>query len=234
MNPSNSADRFYFISIVTMAVLCLGGFVPTFFLRSSYFEDPLPPLLVIHGVLLTSWYLVAIAQSWLILKRKYGFHRQLGIAAAVIAVSAFIMTYLAVAFLQATGGYITGGPAMNISLTTAFFCGVACGLYYRGRPAVHKRLMLLSTAALTIPGFDRLMTRSLNTLMPTLELKGSQLIVLAIFFLFVGLLVYKDFREFRHPALGTGLSFVCFAIGGTAGWFFVGTAPWNFIVEMFA
>ena len=48
-----------------------------------------------HGVLFTLWYLVAILQSWLILKNKRVLHRELGIVAALIAISAFILTYVA-------------------------------------------------------------------------------------------------------------------------------------------
>ena len=89
MNASASRDRFYFISFIAMAVLCLGGFVPTFYLRPEFFDDPLPVWMNFHGVLMTLWYLIAITQSWLILKNKQSWHRQLGIAAAVVCAEYF-------------------------------------------------------------------------------------------------------------------------------------------------
>ena len=88
MNAPISRDPFYFISFSIMAVLCLGGFVPTFFLRSQFFDDPLPVWMHIHGLLLSLWFLIAIAQSWLILNDKPAWHRQLGMAAAAVALSA--------------------------------------------------------------------------------------------------------------------------------------------------
>ena len=70
MTTPTSEDRFYFFSFIGMAMLCLGGFVPSFFLRPQFFDDPLPVWMNIHGVLFTLWYPLAILQSWLILKNK--------------------------------------------------------------------------------------------------------------------------------------------------------------------
>ncbi len=233
MNASASHDRFYFISFSVLAALCLGGFVPTFYLRSEFFDDSLPVWMNIHGVLLTLWFLIAIAQSWLILKNKQSWHRQLGIAAAVVALSAFILTYVAVAYLQATGGHITGGSRFNIILMSAFTCCVACGICYRHKPHVHKRLMLMATALLTIPGFDRLIRHLFQPSFPSLTTQKAQMIVLGFLVVFVGILIYRDIQERSRPALGTALSFVCFVVGGTLGGLFVGTEIWNSMVESF-
>ncbi len=233
MNAPVSRDPFYFISFTIMAILCLGGFVPTFFLRSQFFDDPLPVWMHIHGLLLSLWFLIAIAQSWLILNDKPAWHRQLGMAAAAVALSAFILTYVAVAYLQATGGHITGGTRFNIILTSAFTCCVACGIYYRYKPQVHRRLMLMATVVITIPGFDRLIRHTFQSSFPSLTTQRAQMIVLGFIVLFTGIMIYRDILENRRPALGTMLSFVCFIVGGTLGGLFVGTDLWISMVDSF-
>ena len=233
MNASASRDRFYFISFIAMAVLCLGGFVPTFYLRPEFFDDPLPVWMNFHGVLMTLWYLIAITQSWLILKNKQSWHRQLGIAAAVVALSTFILTYVAVAYLQATGGHITGGARFNIIMTSAFTCCVAGGICYRHKPQVHKRMMLMATVLLTLPGFDRLIRHLFLPSFPSLTAQKAQMIALGFIVVFVGIVIYRDVRERRRPALGTVLSFVFIIAGGTMGGLFVGTETWISMVESF-
>ena len=223
MNTSVSHDRFYLISFIIMAILCLGGFVPSYYLRPQFFDEPLPIWLSIHGFLLTLWYLIAIAQAWLILKGKTNYHRQLGVIATFVALSAFLLTYVAVAQLQAYDGHITGGARFNIILTSAFACCVACGIYYRKKPHVHKRLLLMATALLTVPGFDRL-TRNLFSVPP----EKAQMIVMGCAVIFIGFMIYRDIREQRRPALGTMLSLLCFIIGGTLGGLFVSTGNLDF------
>ena len=217
-----------------MAVLCLGGFVPSFFLRPEFFAEPLPVWLNAHGVLMTSWYLIVITQAWLIINGKAKMHRQLGYTAAIVALCAFFITYLTVAYLQATGGHITGGPRMNIMLTSAFTCCVACGIYYRRKPHVHKRLMVLATALLTVPGFDRLLRNLFQSSIPSFTVEKGQMVIMVFAVIFIGIMVYRDFREQRRPALGTVLSFACFFVGGTLGSIFMETEMWNSMVGSFA
>ena len=234
MSAPMSHDRFYFFSFITMAVLCLGGFVPSFFLRAQFFDDPLPVWMTFHGVLFTLWYGIAILQSWLILKNKRALHRELGVILAIIVVSSFIITYVATAYLQAIGAHITGGARFNIILTSAFTCCVAVGFYFRRKPEVHKRLMVTATALLTVPGFDRLIRNLFEPSFPSLTTARAQMIVLGFAAVFVGIMIYRDVKEFRRPALGTMLSFLCFMIGGTLGGLFVSTDMWTAMVDSFA
>jgi FtsH-binding integral membrane protein len=217
-----------------MAILCLGGFVPSFFLRPRFFDDPLPVWMHFHGVLFTLWYFVAILQSWLILKNKRALHRELGVVSAFIVISAFILTYVAVAYLTATGRHVTGGARFNIILTSAFTCCVAVGVYFRRKPEIHKRLMIMAGALLTVPGFDRLIRNIFQPSFPTLTTKNAQMIVLFFAVVFVGFMIYRDFRQFKRPSLGVALGFVCFFVGGTFGSMFVSTEIWTAMVASFA
>ena len=234
MSTPTSQDRFYFFSFIGMAMLCLGGFVPSFFLRPQFFDDPLPIWMNFHGLLFTLWYFLAILQSWLILKNRRVLHRELGVISALIVISAFILTYVAVAYLTATGRHVTGGARFNIILTSAFTCCVAAGVYFRQKPEIHKRLMVMATALLTVPGFDRLIRNLFQPSYPTLTTKDAQMIVLFFAAIFVGYMIYRDVRQFKRPALGTALGFVCFFVGGTLGSLFVSTEMWAAMVASFA
>ncbi len=229
-----SQDRFYFISFIVMAILCLGGFVPTFFLRSQFFDDPLPVWMHIHGALFTLWYFIAILQSWLILKNKQVLHRELGVVAVIIVISGFILTYVSVAYLDATGQHLTGGAGFSSVLTSAFTCCVLVGVYFRRKPEIHKRLMVLGTAVLTVPGFDRLIRLIAKPSVPDFTTKNAQMIVMFSAVVFVSYMIYRDIKQFKRPSLGIPLAFVCFAVGGTFGNLFVGTETWAAIVASFA
>ena len=87
-------------------------------------------------------------------------------------------------------------------------------------------MMLLATVILTIPGFDRLIRNLFQSSFPSLTTEKAQMIVLGFIVVFVGIMIYRDFREYRRPALGTVLSFVCFVVGGTLGGLFVSTEIW--------
>ncbi len=233
MSTPMSQDRFYFYSFIAMTILCLGGFVPSFFLRPQFFAEPLPVWMHIHGVLFTLWYFVAIAQAWLILKNKQILHRELGVIAAMIVVSGFILTFVAVAYLTANGQHVTGGAGFNIILTSAFTCCVAVGVYFRRKPEIHKRLMLLATALLTVPGFDRLIRNIVQPSVPTFSTKNAQMIVLVFAAAFVGYMIYRDVRSGKRPSIGILIAFVCFFVGGTLGNLFVDTEMWSAMVASF-
>ncbi len=234
MTTPMSQDRFYFFSFIVMAILCLGGFVPSFFLRPRFFDDPLPVWMNFHGVLFTLWYFAAILQAWLILKNRRVLHRELGIVSAFITISVFILTYVAVAYLTGTGGHITGGARFNIILTSAFTCCVAVGVYFHRKPEVHKRLMIMAAALLTVPGFDRLIRNIVQPSFPTFTTKNAQMIVLFFAAVFIGFMIYRDFRQLKRLSLGITLGFVCFFVGGTFGSLFVSTEMWAAMVASFA
>ncbi len=231
MTLQKSQDRFYFYSFIVLAILSLGGFVPSFYLRPD--DDPLPIWMNIHGVVFTLWYLVTILQSWLILKNKHVLHRELGVAALIIVISAFILTFVAAANLTATGAHMTGGPRFTAILTAAFTCCVLVGVYFRRKPELHKRLMLLATVLLTVPGFDRLIRIILKPSFPSIATKDAQMIVSAFAVIFIGLMIYRDVKQFKRPSFAIVLGFACFFVGGMSGSAFIDSDLWTAMVASF-
>jgi uncharacterized membrane protein YozB (DUF420 family) len=75
-----------------LLVMVFLGFGRTFFLR-SFFEQParwqfeqLPTVYLVHGVVLTAWFILLVVQSTFINIRKVELHRKLGYGMAVLAV----------------------------------------------------------------------------------------------------------------------------------------------------
>ena len=138
------------------------------------------------------------------------------------------------AYLTATGQHVTGGAGFNIILTSAFTCCVAVGVYFRRKPEIHKRLMILAAALLTVSGFDRLIRNIMQPSFPTFSTKNAQMIVLVFAAVFVGFMIYRDVRSGKRPSVGILIAFICFFVGGSLGNMFVGTEMWAAMVTSFA
>jgi hypothetical protein len=71
----------------------------TFFLRGYFGTARLPPglrtlpvYLWVHGVVLTSWFLLFLAQAVLVASHRTGFHRRLGVFGAVLAMAVVLVS----------------------------------------------------------------------------------------------------------------------------------------------
>ena len=230
---TKNRDLFYFYSFVVMAILCLGGFVPTFYLRPVYHTDPLPIWMHFHGVIYTLWYLIGIVQAWLILKNKRVLHQELGVVAAIVAFSAFIITFVGVAYLIGTGGHATGGAKFSLILTTGFTLCIAVAIYYRRKTHLHRQLMLIGTALLTIPGFDRLLRIIIQPSVPDFSTPDAQKIVLGCGAVYFAYMLYREIKQFGRPTVSLPVGFACIALGGFLGASFGDTATWSAMVTSF-
>jgi hypothetical protein len=150
----------WFFPSVSAALLSalLVGFTPTFFLRSLFDVPPIPAYLYVHGVVLTTWFVLVFAQTCLVAAHRTDLHRRLGVAAAVVAVlvvpiSAFVTVRFvprAIAFgLDQTA--IKGIVIGDLVSLVIFSSLVATALYFRRGAEVHKRLMIASCAVLFGP-----------------------------------------------------------------------------------
>jgi hypothetical protein len=165
MNPiqdRRKERRLYIWFAVLMPLIVLAGFARTYYLKGFFGNPPLPGLLVqVHGLVMTSWVVLFIAQVSLVARRRVRAHQRLGILGAVLA-ALIVVVGIMTAIAAAARGASPGPPALQFlviplgdMLVFAILVGMA--LYWRrGRLDIHKRLMLLAAINLLAPAIARI------------------------------------------------------------------------------
>jgi len=217
-------EHFFYLGIVgAIVVTVFAGFAPTYYLRSFSDKDALIPLLHLHGFVFTSWIVLLLTQTMLVATNRVDIHRRLGIVGAVIAVLMIIVGTLTAIIRAKQGAAPPGGPPSLVFLVipltdmVVFPTLVGAGFYFRRRPDVHKRLMLLATVAILPAAIARLPFEILKAGPPAF-------FGIADFFI-VAFIVYDLItlrRIHRATALG-GLLIVAsqplrLMLGGTGAW----------------
>lgn len=191
------------------AAVAVVGFARTYYLKELFGTRALPFAVHVHGLLMSLWLVVFIAQTWLIARHRVAWHRRLGVSAAALAVLVILMgealTVLAVA--REASAHVVGMfhyllliNSVNLLLFGAFVGG---GLTLRTKPEVHKRLMLLAAVVLLAPAVARI----------ALLFTHAPLAQLVAFYLCLAACVGLDTVRHRrlHPVFGWG------ALGTVAG-----------------
>ena len=214
-----------------MAVLCtavvLVGFAPTYYLRGLTEQQPLPPLIHLHGAVSTGWILLFLTQTSLAAGRRTDIHRRLGVAGAVLAAVVLVMGWLVAIDAAKRGVAPPGAPAqpgfLAIPLGTVLSFAVlaAAGLWNRRRSETHKRFMLLATIALLTPALARYRFYGVRG-GPVTAIAGTLALIAVC-------LIYDRRAHGRvHPAFVWGGAFLSlsligrFALAGTEAWRAVG------------
>lgn len=224
-------ERIFHIAMAVMiAATVFAGFARTYFLRPYFNTQPLMPLLHLHGILFTSWLVLYLTQTALVAAKRTDIHRRLGIVGAVIAVL-MILVGTATAVIRAQQGMTPpGGPPPLVFLVVplgdmlVFAILIGAGFYFRRRPDVHKRLMLLATISILGAAVARLPFAFILETGPLAYFGLTDLFVAAC--LIYDLITRR--RVHRATALG-GLLFVAsqplrLMIGGTDAW--IAFATW--------
>jgi hypothetical protein len=196
----------YTWAALACAVIAVTGFARTYYVKAFFGSPPLPALLHIHGLIMSAWRLLFLAQTYLVATHRLRVHRSLGIAGAVLAILVVaIGTYATVAAtareVQAhvirQFHFLFGLNLMNLLLFAIF---VILGLAFRTRPEFHKRLMLMATLTLLAPAVARIV----------LLFTHAPLIQIVTFDLCILLFVAADTVWHRrlHPALGWSAALV--------------------------
>jgi hypothetical protein len=162
MNPSVSRDRsrLYGLTGLAILVIALIGFSRTYYLRTWFDVPPLTMRLHLHGLVLTLWLGLFLAQSMLISVGRRSLHRRLGFAGVGLAAAVMVTTYMTAieaAQLDGSRGGITAADRLYSTLVILVLFGVfvAVGTLFRKRPDIHKRSMLLATIAIVGPAATR-------------------------------------------------------------------------------
>ena len=150
-------DRvFYPAASLAMLALTLAGF-QGFYLRGHSFDgQPVPrvvlPYVVTHGTALTLWVVLLCAQTLLVASGNTRIHRRLGWAAAAVGLLIVVSgPLLAVHSIRARPGMHVIGityPQFLLPMLAEmvlFAAFVSIGLALRGKPVLHRSMMLLAT-----------------------------------------------------------------------------------------
>ena len=162
--PRMREHRFFFWMSVAVLGVVVTGFARSFFLRPWFPEWPSPqePIFMAHGFVYTAWFLLLPVQSALIGSGRVGVHRALGVFGVLLAAAVVVLGLTgAVIAARRPGGFIglpIPGDHFLIIPTfemLIFAVLVCCAVAKRGRPQVHKRLMLLASISLLTAAFAR-------------------------------------------------------------------------------
>ena len=178
---TNREDRFFFIYSLILLGVVIAGFSPSLFLRVLFEPEPIPLYLHLHGALLTGWFVWLVVQAKLIRNHNPSLHKKMGRFAAaygvIVIVGGLMATFNAVGRDLGTGvTFATNmadiNPAMGGDLTYLdFVSGVVWGnmasvltfgvllaiaVFYRKKPDIHKRLILIATTAILGPALTRI------------------------------------------------------------------------------
>lgn len=172
---------------LAVAVTVFAGFARSYYL-SHWLTPPvrtpeITPLLHIHAIVFTLWILLQVLQPALIARGRMEVHRRLGWSGAVLAAMVWLLGNSASVEAMNVGYKGVGDPYAFYAVTffsmQAFGIIVALGILKRRDPDAHKRLMLLSSAAILEAAVGRLPLQMIVDTAPLSFYLGADLIVLA-------------------------------------------------------
>jgi hypothetical protein len=156
-------SRWFFVGMaVVLLVIVAVGFAPTFYLPRILMPEQFaagtlrfPAYLIAHGVVLTLWYLLFLAQSILVATRRGRLHRTVGVGGAVLA-AVIVPLSLIVVTRSVARSDLGALPVLgDFGILTLFTVLVALAIHFRRNPDVHKRLMLVASISLVAPAIAR-------------------------------------------------------------------------------
>lgn len=226
--------RLYLWAMLFVPLIVLIGFARTYYLKPLFETPAIPSRLVhLHGIVMTSWVALFVAQIWLVSSRRTRVHQRLGIAGAVLA-GLVVCVGVVTALFAAARGVPPEPPPLQFLVVPlgdmlVFAVLVGTALYYRRRTQVHKRLMLLASLSLLTAAIARFPFKFIETGGPLVFFGLSDLLIL-------GCVAFDTVKNRRlHLAFLWGALFVIafqplrIMLAGTDRWNSFATALVNLI-----
>jgi hypothetical protein len=216
-------QRFYFYALVCAALAVFAGFSKSYFLKGLFGTPALYPLLHLHGLVMSSWFVLFGVQTLLIQRHRSDVHRRLGVVGVLLAAT-MVAVGSAVVIVNAREGRVPPGAPipviviLSFSNLAVFGALVGAAICFRRRSEFHKRFMLLATLSLLPAAFQRMPLDFLGLgVLPTVFGLTDVFILVC--------LAYDTWRHRRlHPAFAAGailaIAWVPLAIvlGGSSAW----------------
>ena len=184
MHRSGKDRRLYTWVAVFIPLIVLTGFARTYYLKGFFGTPALPgPLVHLHGIVMTSWVVLFVAQVSLVAARRTKLHQRLGVLGAILAALVLLVGVLT-AISAAARGSSPGPPELQslvipLGDMLVFAILVGTALYFRRRMEIHKRLMLLAAVNLLTPAIARIPLQFIETGGPLVFFGLTDMCVLA-------------------------------------------------------
>jgi hypothetical protein len=153
---------FYFVLSLLVAAIVVWGFSHSVDQNLFHAALPRPFLLWVHGAAFSGWVVFYILQSTLVRTRNVKLHRSLGwfgagLGAFMVALgfsTAVVMTRFDVHRLHQQG--MEGFLIIPFYDMVAFGVCLGLAIYWRKKPELHRRLLLIATCGLLDAAFGRI------------------------------------------------------------------------------
>jgi hypothetical protein len=205
---AHAIDRWIYVFMAAwFIVIVLVGFIPDAMMKVEMVKagarPPFPAVLHVHAVLMGSFLLLLLAQTWLMATGRRALHMQLGVLGIVLAAALVVAGFILAPtmYYQVWGGANFGPPAVRQALAPVvpivenilllqmaagfmFALFITIGLTARARDAgLHKRMVILAIAVPLAAAIDRMSW--LPSTMPASPLATDLYILLAVAPMFI-------------------------------------------------
>ena len=155
--------RLYLIVAILTPIIILIGFGRTYYLKPFTSAPPLASWLVeLHGIVMTAWVVLFIAQVFLIRSKRIRVHQRLGYASIALALLILVIGFFTAIASAKNGAASTPPEIPRLSFLAVpmfdlvmFVILFSAAVYYRKKAADHKRLMLLTMINFLPPAIAR-------------------------------------------------------------------------------
>ena len=192
----SSDRRLYLVAAILFPTIVVIGFARTYYLKFAFDNPPMQSLLVhVHGLLMTTWVVFFIVQVFLIRTKNARTHMKLGMLGIALAIAVIVAGFFTLVASLKFGSPSTppnvppvafaAVPFFDLIVFATIFAGA---IYFRKRPADHKRLMLLTAVNFLPPALGRFPVTSLQALGPLFFFGVPTLLA-------IGLLIFDTWRN---------------------------------------
>lgn len=156
-------DWFYFGCAWLVLAAVAYGFAQTVSQNLLHVAVPRPPILWLHAGAFSAWIALFLLQSTLIRARHVRWHRRLGVAGVILGATippigiatALIMGHFDIVQGLRAQAYAAAHLSIPFNDMIFFASTLFAAAWWRRRPEVHRRLMLVATCLLTSAAFPR-------------------------------------------------------------------------------
>jgi fumarate reductase subunit C len=208
---------------ILIAAIVFVGFARTYFLRGVFHPRPLPSWIIhVHAAVFTCWVVLLVIQTSLVASHRVKIHRRLGILGFLLAPLVLLLGVVAATDTLTRSAAAPGFDprsfyAIPLSEIAGFAVPALCALCMRRDSAVHKRLILIATIAMTTAAFGRWPVHLLlHKPLPAMLAAFSLFLVLALYDLVSNGKIHR--ATLAGSVYVIAIELLSFPVGHTAAW----------------